>query len=672
MRSDLDRAACWSPRDLMFHSETDKPNVCDVDIEHFCAPVVHPVTGETISQYRKLMRDNVLSQIWCTAFGKEFGNLAQGDNRTGEKGTNSLFVMTHEQILRIPKDKVVTYGRIVIDYRPQKSDPNRVRITAGGNLIIYPGELTTRTADLTTAKVLWNSVVSTPGAKFMGVDIKSFYLTAPLPEPEYMKMPLSVFPQHVRDQYNLETHVKNGFVYLEIRRAIYGLPQAGILANKLLRERLEPEGYYEVTHTPGLWKHVSRPVQFSLVVDDFGVKYVGKKHADHLLAAIEKHYTCAVDWTGDLYCGIKLDWNYDGPDRYVDLSMPKYIPKLLQRHQHKKPERPQHSPYPANPRKYGTAAQDPLPTDESQVISDERRTEIQRIIGTVLFYARALDLTTRVSLSSLASEQTIATEITEAKCQHLLDYLATHPATIIRYYASDMILNIHSDASYLSEPNARSRVGGYFFLGSVPENNRPIRLNGAIHIVASILKFVVASAAEAELGGLFVNCKEGKIIRLILEELGHPQPPTPVHCDNATAVGIANDTVKKHRSRSMEMRYFWITDQVDRKFFVVLWHPGQENLADYFTKHFDAKHHQEVRPWYTHMHNSPRFLPRAAAPATLRGCAGTLDNGYLRSVPLPRVQLVSHMAVPNGTPQTSLIRVPRRHCPLPAALPLFT
>ena len=169
-----------------------------------------------------------------------------------------------------------------------------------------------------------------------------------------------------------------------------------------------------------------------------------------------------------------------------------------------------------------------------------------------------------------------------------------------------------------------------------------------------------------------MNCKEGKIIRLILEELGHPQPPTPVHCDNATAVGIANDTVKKHRSRSMEMRYFWITDKVDRKFFVVLWHPGQENLADYFTKHFDAKHHREVRPWYLHANNSPRFLPRAAAPATLRGCAGTLDNGYLRSVPLPRVPLVSPIAVPNGTPHTSPIRVTRLHCPKPAALPLFT
>ena len=180
--------------------------------------------------------------------------------------------MTHDEILQIPKDRVVTYGRIVVDYRPQKEDPNRVRITAGGNLIQYPGELTTRTADLTTSKILWNSVLSTPGAKFMGIDIKSFYLTAPLDRYEYMKMPLAVFPQHVRDQYDLETHAKNGYVFLEIRRAIYGLPQAGVLANKLLRKRLEPAGYYEVAHTPGLWKHVSRPIQFTLVVDDFGVK----------------------------------------------------------------------------------------------------------------------------------------------------------------------------------------------------------------------------------------------------------------------------------------------------------------------------------------------------------------------------------------------------------------
>ena len=159
-----------------------------------------------------------------------------------------------------------------------------------------------------------------------------------------------------------------------------------------------------------------------------------------------------------------------------------------------------------------------------------------------------------------------------------------------------MILNIHSDASYLTKPNARSRVADHYFLGEKPKKNEPIQLNGAIYAYCGILKFVVASAAEAELAALFLICKEGKIIRLILQELGHTQPPTPMHCDNKTATGIANDTVKKQRARSMEMRFFFITDQVNQGLFNVQWHPGQENLADYFTKHFDAKHHQEVRP----------------------------------------------------------------------------
>jgi hypothetical protein len=159
-----------------------------------------------------------------------------------------------------------------------------------------------------------------------------------------------------------------------------------------------------------------------------------------------------------------------------------------------------------------------------------------------------------------------------------------------------MILNIHSDASYLSEPKARSRLGGTFFMGSSPKDGLPIQLNGPILALANICKFVVASAAEAELGALFYNCQDGTILRLTLEELGHPQPATPVHCDNSTAVSIANDTVKKQRSRAMEKNFFWITDQVELGNFNVTWHPGQENLADYFTKHFDARHHQLVRP----------------------------------------------------------------------------
>ena len=143
---------------------------------------------------------------------------------------------------------------------------------------------------------------------------------------------------------------------------------------------------------------------------------------------------------------------------------------------------------------------------------------------------------------------------------------------------------------------------------------KPIQLNGNIVVVSSVLRFVFSSAAEAELGALFLNGKEAKILRLILQELGHPQPPTPIHCDNKTATGIANDTVKKHRSRSMKMRFFWIIDQVKQNFFDVQWHPGKENLGDYLSKNFEGKHHLEVKLWYLYGPDSPRRLLRAITP----------------------------------------------------------
>ena len=136
----------------------------------------------------------------------------------------------------------------------------------------------------------------------------------------------------------MEKHALKGYIYLEIRKAIYGLPQGGILANKLLRKRLAPEGYYEVAHTPGLWRHVTRPISFTLVVDDFRVKYVGKEHAEHLIKVLNKYYKTAIDWDGSLYCGIKLDWNYE--KGYLDISMPGYVKKVLQRFKHKQPDKP--------------------------------------------------------------------------------------------------------------------------------------------------------------------------------------------------------------------------------------------------------------------------------------------------------------------------------------------
>ena len=113
---------------------------------------------------------------------------------------------------------------------------------------------------------------------------------------EYMKIPISLFPEHSIQKYDFRIKVKNGFIYLEIRKIIYGLPQAGMLKNKYLKEKLAPHGYYEVPHTPSLWKKISRPIQFSLVVNNFGVKYVRQEHVYHLISTLKREFTISEEW----------------------------------------------------------------------------------------------------------------------------------------------------------------------------------------------------------------------------------------------------------------------------------------------------------------------------------------------------------------------------------------
>ena len=128
----------------------------------------------------------------------------------------------------------MTYGRIVVDYQPQKTDPTCTRLTVGGNLIDFPGDVRTPTVDLTTDKLVIKSTISTPGARYMCGDVKNFYLGTPMARYEYMRLHISIIPQEIIDQYKLMDLVHNDYVYIKIRRGMYGLPQAGIIANKLL------------------------------------------------------------------------------------------------------------------------------------------------------------------------------------------------------------------------------------------------------------------------------------------------------------------------------------------------------------------------------------------------------------------------------------------------------
>ena len=148
-----------------------------------------------------------------------------------------------------------------------------------------------------------------------------------------MRMKLKMFPDDVIEEYNLrEKSEPNGYVYIEVRKGMYGLPQAGLLAQKLLEKRLAKHGYKQSDVTPGLWTHEWRPIYFLLVVDDFGVKYVGEEYAAHLVAALKETYDIEVDKNGDKYVGISLDWDYENGG--VDLSMPGYVSEALARFRH--------------------------------------------------------------------------------------------------------------------------------------------------------------------------------------------------------------------------------------------------------------------------------------------------------------------------------------------------
>jgi hypothetical protein len=134
-----------------------------IDIEEYCCSVVHPIAKDMIMQYRKLMKEPLLKDLWTNAMSKELHQLAQGCPGI-TKSTNTVVYHSHIEILSIPKDRTVTYGCIVIDHRPQKEDPNCVSITVGGNLIKYPFKLTTRTANMLLSKIMRNSLISTTNA----------------------------------------------------------------------------------------------------------------------------------------------------------------------------------------------------------------------------------------------------------------------------------------------------------------------------------------------------------------------------------------------------------------------------------------------------------------------------------------------------------------------------
>ena len=230
-------------------------------------------SGE-ILEYWQLMKRYEYHVIWGKSMGNEIVRLAEGLKGRFE-GTNTIYFINKNNV---PQDrwKDVTYRRICADYRPEKGDPYRIWLTIGEDSINYNEDCGTPTSDLLTLKLLQNSIVSIPGAKFFTMDIKNFYLNTPLPRYEYIRLKISYMSDNDIKAHGLyKKATQEGYVYVKCRRGMYVLPYAGLIAQELPEKRLEEHGYTQIQMTPGLLSHKWRSIQFTLIVDGFGVKYIG-------------------------------------------------------------------------------------------------------------------------------------------------------------------------------------------------------------------------------------------------------------------------------------------------------------------------------------------------------------------------------------------------------------
>jgi hypothetical protein len=262
------------PRARLFRQQNfDARTHQQLQQEH--AQLIHNTdTGEYLN-CRQLLRDPKQKELWEKYAANEFSHLAQGVGTriTKEDATNTInFILKDD----IPKERTkdVTYGSFNCDYKPNKEEKWRTRLTAGGDRINYPFDCGTPTADMTLFKIIVNSTISTKGAKCMMVDLSNFYLKTRMARREYMHLKIMDILEEIMKQYKLRDIITtDDYVYCEINKGMYGLPQSGIIAQQLLEERLSKVGYTQSKIIPGLWKHHSQAIIFCLVVDDFAIKY---------------------------------------------------------------------------------------------------------------------------------------------------------------------------------------------------------------------------------------------------------------------------------------------------------------------------------------------------------------------------------------------------------------
>ena len=488
--------------------------------------------------------------------------------------------------------QVMTYNQqCKLKHPGTPQEKYRVRGTAGGNLSTYDGDVSAYTATLVQAKILLNHVLSTPGATFSTIDLVDFYLIGTtLDTPEYLRIPRSHISTTIEKRLHLERLWHKGYIYFQITGGMYGLPQAGRIAQQNLFPRLRAAGFSHSTDSPCVFKHSHLPIAFSLTVDDFGCSHVGDAPFQHLIDALSPHYQCKVDRQATKFLGMHLAFDYQA--RTCQLSLPGYIDRGMSRFDLQPPERPTFSPAAYATPLFGVRSQQVPDAPVSPPLLPKAINLFQQEIGYLKYYAMLIDSSALCTLSKLGADQANPTQHSLTQLRHLWAYFATLPDATLQFQASNMQLTLHSDASYNSEPLARSRAGGHWWLGTDTPGN------AAIHAVSKRIDVVVSSASEAEYGAAFINAQACISLVPVLEFLGWHQKPVPIIMDNQIAHGMATGKFTPKKSKSMDMRFHWLKDRVLQGQFELLWEPGADNLADIHTKILPLAEYRRRRTWY--------------------------------------------------------------------------
>jgi hypothetical protein len=568
-------------------------------IEHSCAAVGSNTTDGRTYRYPSA-RLGADGDKWTAASETEFIRLV-------EKHKTMEFISEHD----IPAGiKMMYYNPVLTKKLKNGQYVYRVRGTAGGNNSSYEGDTAAYVADMTTFKILCNKTISDEGKRMSTADISDMYLHSQLEEPEYMWVRLCDIPTATIQHFNIKKHITSGATKVAVRitGGMYGLPQAGRLAQEKLVKVLYAHDYYMCKSTTCLFKHKVLPTEFTLTVDDFAISHM-PDDLQHLLDALQSVYPITFDTGTSVidYIGFKAEFNYDIPIRTCKLSMPGYMKAACDRfgiH----PTTNTHNPELYIPVVYGSKSPQMAKEDLSPALSPADTTLVQQIVGVVLWYARGVDGTLLKAVNSVGSAQANPTAAVKAAAIHLLHYGHTYPNASITYRASDMILSIDADASYLGETGARSRAASTF---KFVTRDNPDYDNGLIECISTIIPTIVTGAAEAEYAGLFIAGQTGLAYRYTLQDLNCPQPDTGtrITCDNLTSGKIAHRKWKQKRSKPMDMRYHWVRDRCDLKDFYIEWRKGEHSVADLLTKSHPTTHFLSMRKHYVDF--SPPTFPTA-------------------------------------------------------------